>query len=199
MGNNYFDDRTTARQLLFWSVTTRRQLDRFEACVADLLSIEIRHSQLPGELIWRSEAERHLTLVAAANLARALKLFPEAKGAAPELLAILTVMRSVLEHWDAHLPVFQDPEAVPERSGKSFAKRFPDSLPWSSFAWNSHQGPMLLAGQISAAELHEALDELEATVLQRWPSMAEYIPERPPSPWVGGEEPSDRWWPKPKE
>lgn len=198
--DTYFDDHMTARQILFWSVTTRRQLDRWGACVAEALRCANDHSQPPGELVWRSEAERHLALVAAANLARALKLLPQAYAPIPELLPILTDIRNVLEHWDEHLPAFLSySKGALKLSGRNFAERFPDSIPWSAFAWNSHQGPMLLARKISAAELHEALDQLEASVLRKWSSMAEYIPERPPSPWIGDEEPRDRWWPRPTE
>lgn len=136
-------------------------------------------------------------LVAAANLGRALDL-PRASEDRPELLEILTTMRNVLEHWDEHLPAFlsADPDRVPLRSGKSFAERFPDKIPWSSFAWDSSQGPMILAGKIPAAELHEALDQLDAAVHRIWPSMAANASKRAPSPWVGGKEPRDRWCPK---
>jgi hypothetical protein len=157
----------------------------------------IGKEQLPGELVWRSEAERHLTLVAAAHLARSLDL-PKADVASPELLSILRDMRNVQEHWDEYLPGFlSSPRGILKRSGKRFAEHFPDSVPWSSFAWNSKDGPMLLAGKISAAELHEALDQIETAVLQAWPSLTEFVPEQVPSPWT--DTPGEGWWPKPEE
>jgi hypothetical protein len=66
----YFNDMMIDRQLLFWTIATRRELERWEARVAEIIRLGLQSASLPGLLVWLSEAERHFVFVAARNLVR---------------------------------------------------------------------------------------------------------------------------------
>jgi hypothetical protein len=68
MATEFFDELMIDRQLLLWTTATRRQLERWERCVAEIVRFGLRDSPLPGQLVWRSETERHFVFVAARNL-----------------------------------------------------------------------------------------------------------------------------------
>ena len=195
----YFNEHAIDRELLLWAVATRRQLDRWEACVAEIVRLG---QALPGELVWRSSAERHLVFVSARHLVRATALSNDPPLDAP-LSDGITDVRNLLEHWDENAPIFNKwPQVIPEGdakrrfpSRKRFAEQHPEVTPFSSFAWDSTSGPKLLP-TIPAHMLHAALDVVEAAVLQRRPELAEFVSERDPSPWLGEDAGNDRWWPK---
>jgi hypothetical protein len=76
--DEYFDDVMVDRQRLLWTMATRRQLERWEPIVAAAVRDRWigRH---PSEAdVWLAEIERHLALVAARNLVRALE--PASRG-----------------------------------------------------------------------------------------------------------------------
>jgi hypothetical protein len=144
---------------------------------------------------WSGQIEHHFALVAAGNLLDALDL-PPTSGVPIDstLRAELTDGRNLLEHWAEHLPVFYVSlrSEEPKLSGKSFAARNPESSPFWWLRWNPKAGALLMP-QVSAPQLHELLDAVEADVLANDPALADYVQPRAPSPWVhvNGE-----WWPK---
>jgi hypothetical protein len=74
--DDYFDDRMVNRQRLLWTIATRRQLERWEPIVATATLGSFAGRQPDSADIWSAEIERHLALVAARNLFRALALDP---------------------------------------------------------------------------------------------------------------------------
>ena len=99
MVGDYFGDGMVNRQRLFWSVATRRQLDRWEPFVAAAVRRDLTRQTLGGAEIWAAEMEHHFALVAARNLIRALDL-PPASGVAidPTVRAELIEGRDLSEH-----------------------------------------------------------------------------------------------------
>ena len=196
MSGGYFDETMVNRQRLLWAVATRRQLERWEPLVAAAHLDWLAGGQPDGADVWSAEVEHHFALVAAGNLLDALDLPP--KTGVPvdaTLRAELIDGRNLHEHWTEHLPVFNvspRPEE-PKLSGKSFAERNPESNPFWWLRWNPKTGAQLMP-QVSAPQLHELLDAVEAEVLSRDGALREYVPPRAPSPWIvqNGE-----WWPKP--
>jgi hypothetical protein len=78
------------------------------------------------------------------------------------------------------------------RSGKSYAARNPRHGPYDWLAWRNTTGARLLP-HVAAPALHKLFDGVEADVLESNPALADFLPEREPSPWlyIDGE-----WWPK---
>jgi hypothetical protein len=198
VASQYFGGLMVDRQLLFWTVTTRRQLERWEACVAEMVSLGLEGKQDPGQLVWRGEAEHHFMFLAARNLVRAAELLAEPL-IDTALAETLKDVRDLLEHWDENMPIFNGHSngVPPRKSGKQFAARNPKATPYWSSEWNSKEGPLLFPSGPPAAELHDALDGVETSVIHRRPELIEYIPERADQPWLGDEWGEDRWFPKP--
>jgi hypothetical protein len=145
MAAQYFGRLMVDRQLLFWTVTTRRQLERWEACVAELVSLGLRSEPEPGQLVWRGEAEHHCFMfLAARNLVRAAEVAAESL-IETSFAETLKDVRDLLEHWDQNMPIFNgnSKEVPPRPSGKRFAARNPTATPYWSSEWNSKQGPLL--------------------------------------------------------
>jgi hypothetical protein len=186
------------RQLLFWAIATRSQLERWEVCVAEIISVELQSDKPSGQLIWRSQAEHHFMFLAARNLVRAVEIAAES-SIEGTLAENLKDVRDLLEHWDENMPVFNTrPRGVPPRlSGQRFAGRNPSATPYWSSTWNSTKGPLLFPSGPSASELHKTLDRVEASVLSRRPELTEFIPARTVQPWLGDDWGKDRWFPKP--
>jgi hypothetical protein len=187
------------RELLIWSIATRRELDRWEAHVAEITLLGFAKEKLSGRLNWETSTERHFTFVAARNMVRALNLV------APDLVDqhvkdTLRAVRNVLEHWDDYMPIFNvTPRASIPRKGFSAGTWFSEhheGSPFSAWAWNSSTGPKLLQ-KFPASDLRAALDAVDRWVLEQDPVFAEYIPPVVPSPWFGPEAGRDQWWPKP--
>jgi hypothetical protein len=134
--------------------------------------------------------------VAARNLLRALDLEPPSGLAIdPTIRAELREGRDLVEHWPENLPVFnvtprrEDP---PRPSGKAFAARNPQHGPYNWLSWSSKKGAELLPN-VSATELHELLDAVEAEVLASDSELSRFVPARAVSPW---HRENGEWWPK---
>jgi hypothetical protein len=198
MAAQYFGRLMVDRQLLFWTVTTRRQLERWEVCVAELVSLGLQSKPEPGQLVWRGEAEHHFMFLAARNLVRAAEVAAESL-IETSFAETLKDVRDLLEHWDENMPIFNgnSKEVPPRPSGKRFAARNPTGTPYWSSEWNSKEGPLLFPKGPPAAKLHDALDRVQSFVVQRRPELMEYIPERSDQPWLGDDWGKDRWCPNP--
>jgi hypothetical protein len=198
MASQYFERLMLDRQILFWAITTRRQLERWEACVAEIISLHLQSNKPPGQLTWRSQAEHHFVFLAARNLVRAAELAVESSIETP-LAETLKDVRDLLEHWDENMPVFNSrPKGIPPRpSGKRFAERNPTATPYWSSAWDSKKGPLLFPSGPPAADLHNAVDRVETSVTGRRPELIKFIPERIDQPWLGDDWGENRWFPKP--
>jgi hypothetical protein len=135
--------------------------------------------------------------LAARNLVRAAEIAAES-SIERTLADNLKDVRDLLEHWDENMPVFNTrPRGAPPRlSGKRFAERNPKATPYWATTWNSINGPLLFPTGPSAAELHNALDQVEASVTRRRPELIRFIPERTDQPWLGDDWGNDRWFPK---
>jgi hypothetical protein len=72
----YFNELMLNRQRLLWALATRRQLERWEPLVAAAVLDGFAGRQSADTDVWSAEIERHLVLVAARNLLRALELPP---------------------------------------------------------------------------------------------------------------------------
>jgi hypothetical protein len=198
MASQYFGRLIVDRQLLFWTVTTRRQLERWEVCVAELVRLGLHSKPEPGQLVWQGEAEHHFMFLAARNLVRAAEVAAESL-IETSFAETLKDVRDLLEHWDENMPIFNgnSKEVPPRPSGKRFSTRNPTATPYWSSEWNSKEGPLLFPSGPPAAKLHDALDRVESFVVQRRPELTEYIPERTDQPWLGDDWGKDRWFPKP--
>jgi hypothetical protein len=194
----YFAEISGLRQALLWSVATRRQLDRWEALVAEQLRCEIyENERADGIVIWEAEAERHFTFVAARNLLRAIEVSGLPVQVDPLAAETIRSVRDLLEHWDENRPVFNVwPHDVqpPRPSGQRFANRNPGLTPYDPTAWSGLDGPKV-APELPASRIHSLLDDVEREVIVRSPMLAEYVPVRPPSPWLGDGSGTYRWWP----
>jgi hypothetical protein len=195
---SYFSDGMARRQRLVWAVATRQQLARWEPLVAEFVAASFkRAAQVPEPDIWRAEYEHHFALVAARNLIRALDLRPiPGLHLDPVLRAEVIDGRDLHEHWDENMGVFNVTprvETPPRRSGRDFADRNPERSPYWWYGWGNKTGALLLPN-VTAFAVHELLDRVEEHEVAEDPSLAGFVPQRAPSPWIfeNGE-----WWPKP--
>lgn len=194
LDSEYFSGLMARRQALLWAIATRRQLDRWEALVASIVREQVSAA---GTVVWEAEVERHFALIAGRNLLWALDLPGSEVVVDRSALETVKNLRDVHEHWNENMPVFNvSPlqEAPPRKSGQTLAAQEPDRTPFSQFAWNSTEGPMLWSG-LPAATLRAVLDEIEEQVLAADPSLERFRPPRAPSPWLGEAAGADRWWP----
>lgn len=186
---DHFGALGTRRHTLFWIVATRRQMDRWEPLVAEFLRHQLRKKQLPGELIWQGEAERHMAVVAARNLVRCVEDLPAPVATLdPGLAQRIKDARDLLEHWDDNAPVFNvtpTQERPPRSSGRRFLEQQPGRSPYCWWRWTNHDGAFLAPG-LPAEELREALDRAQREVLDADPELARFVPAANPSPWRGG-------------
>lgn len=196
---DYFDGPMLSRARLFWSVATRRQLERWEPIVAAFYLDLWADRETYGADIWSAEIEHHFALVAANNLLRALDLDPETSVPVdPTVRAELREVRDLHEHWDENLGVFNvtpRPVEPKHRSGKRFAERNPDISPYDWLRFSPRTGAQL-SPNVYAPVIHELLDAVDADVLDGDRSFAEFIPPRAPSPWLHED---GEWWPKAAE
>jgi hypothetical protein len=193
---DYFDGLMVNRSRLVWSIATRRQLERWEPLVAANVHLGWRNQQLDSERIWLAETEHHFVLIAARNLLRALELPPASVvPLEPTMRKEIIEGRDLHEHWVENLPVFnttpRPTENLRHRSPKDFDARNPMRGPYDWLAWDNKQGALLLP-HVSAAELHELVDEAESEVLALDSTLQRFVPLRPPSPWIRD---NDEWWP----
>lgn len=195
MADGYFDQTMVNRQRLFWAVSTRRQLERWEPLVASVVRVQ---PLIPDCVtVWSAETEHHFLLIAARNLFKALDLDPPMKVSVdPTLRSELIEGRDLHEHWVENMPVFNvtPRDAQPQYpTGQSFAARNPDHGPYWWLDWSNKTGARIMPN-VPAPAFHDLLDAVEAGVLSDDPELGDCMPPRAPSPWVneGGE-----WWPKP--
>lgn len=195
VADDYFSGLAVTRQRLLWTVATRQQLGRWEPLVAEFArGLWGQGPGLRDGAIWQAAIEHHFALIAARNLIRAVDL-PDGDRIPidPALRAELVEGRDLHEHWDDNMPVFNitpRPRQPTHRSGKDFAARNPRSGPYDWLRWSSKTGPMLLPN-VSAADLHELLDRVEASAVASDPPLGRFIPPRLPSSWTTG--PYGRW------
>lgn len=189
----YWKPSAIRRETLFWVVATRIQVRRWEVAHAPIVRAAVIDDREPdGAAIWEAQRERHLAFVSARNLVRALNL----KGQEVEVDRTLNVMhwgRDLLEHWDENLPIFNQrprPQDPKYPSGRNYADWYEEHSPFSFGAWRGGVGP-LLTPDLPVAELHAALDEIEAQILAAAPQMRKYLRNPPPSPWT------EEGWPAP--
>lgn len=197
----YFSPHVVHREVLVWVLATRRQLDRWETLVASLLRSHLRGRREPSREVWEAQTERHLALVAAAHIRRAVGLPGWTGDIDTKVLDVLGDLRNTLEHWDENLPVFSispKQDDPPRPSGRRLAEGQPEGFPFSMFAWNGTEGPVLWPG-LPASTVREVLDRLEAHVLSQAKDLRRFVPAREPSPWLGESAGADRWWPKPDD
>jgi hypothetical protein len=196
---DYFDGLMVNRQRLLWAIATRRQLERWEPIVAASVREDFGDRTFPDVDIWLGEIERHFVLVAARNLMRALELDPASTVAIEETMRDeLIEGRDLVEHWPDNLPVFNvRPRSgpPPRRSGQEFAKRNPERSPYNWLQWESRQEAMLLPN-VSAPQLHQLVDVVEAEVLASDETLSRFVPPREPSPWIHED---GEWWPRPAQ
>ncbi len=175
-----------ARQVMLWVQASRRQVRRWEVCVARFNAALLAGRNPDAVDAWSAEIERHLALVAARNLIVAVRNANGRFGELPDEMATdLTDLRHVHEHWDEQRPAFADhrnPGPL-ERSGASIAARHPKQNPFGSLEWSSVSGPRLGLG-VSCADLHSELDRLEAEVLAYAPNLQGFVLAPLPSPWT---------------
>lgn len=175
------------RQRLLWAVATRRQLERWEPLVADFVRALMADRQPDGKAVWAAQVEHHFTLIAAHNVLQALGLTRTSSVAVdPILRDELKAGRDLLEHWPQNMPIFMAtprPAQPGYPSGQRFAARNPDEGPYGGLDWTNTTGALLLP-RVSAPELHDLLDAVEADVLGRDASFREYVSARAPSPWI---------------
>jgi hypothetical protein len=201
MSDPYFDELMVNQMRLRWAVATRRQLERWEPLVAAFARSQLNCGPHGRADTWAAWMEHHFALVAARNLLRALDLTPTAGVSIdPTMSAEIIEGRDLHEHWPENMPVFNvspPPAKPPRRSGKEFATRNPSSgnYPYWWLGWSRTTGPRLLP-HVTAPELHELLNEIEADAVANVPSLSEYIPARAPSSWVHH---NGQWWPKPSD
>lgn len=192
------DELMQNRQLLLWVRATRRQLLRWERLVAKSVRAGMQGADRHDADAWDTDIEKHLTLVAANNMLRALENADDRfTPVRTDLARDLRNQRDLHEHWDEQMPAFYN-AAQPGpllRGGSKFAELYPGERPFASLAWNGTDGPVLGPGLV-ASELHEVLDQVQAEVLATAPSLARFVTAAEPSPWLGLEHGRDRWWPR---
>lgn len=151
----------------------------------------------PNSAVWEMRVEHHFALIALRDMIQAHDQIDDAPTIDPALRSRLIAVRDLLEHWNENLPVFNAGEGAPGyRSGKWFAAEHPGDTPFLAFMnWNSTHGPMI-APDTPASEVREVLDAMERYVLQRHPQLSDFLPERAASPWLGGDDRGDRWYPR---
>jgi hypothetical protein len=197
--DDYFSGTMVLRQRLFWTVATRRQLERWESILAPYLRDRFRGQKPEKLVVWSAEIEHHFALIAARNLLRALDLDPPSNVSIdPTLRAELIEGRDLNEHWTDNMPVFNvTPRRVQprRRSGRNFAERNPRRGPYWWLGWSSKTGARLLP-HVTAPALHEVLDGVEAEVLAERQELRKYLVPRAPSPWI---QVDGEWWPGPAE
>jgi hypothetical protein len=199
LGDDYFDPLMANRQVMFWVVATRQQLDRWEPLVACFVRESWSEpAAVDGALVWRTNIEHHFALIAVRNLLRALALLEPPFKVSEKLAAELIAGRDLHEHWVENMPIFnRRPRTTepPRKSGQSFAARNPDRSPYLAMNWNSKAGPLLLPS-VPASEVHSLLDDAQQAVLRDQPEFSSYLLPRPEeSPWEAVER-LGRWWPR---
>jgi hypothetical protein len=188
------------RQLLLWVRATRHQLRRWEIALAAVVAADLTGGpKADGHQIWDVQIHRHLALVAANNLVRAIDNADGRFSSFPDdLTTDIRNQRDIQEHWDEQWPAFYsvDSPGPLRRGGVIFAQRHPDWSPFSFLGWSS-DGPLLGPGlALEAIEGH--LSVLEAEVIATAPQLASFLTDPPPSPWLQAEArtPDYRWWPR---
>jgi hypothetical protein len=146
---------------------------------------------------WQGELERHMLLIAARNLVKAIELLDCPPVVDPVVRAELIETRDLLEHWTENMPVFNvtpRPRQPGYRSGKDFAGRNAEHGPYCWWSWNALRGP-LVTPNVSGEQLRLFVDDTVEAALTVRPDMAEYVLPSPPSCFRKPKAPDDWWWP----
>lgn len=191
----YFEG-TQPRQILFWAVAARRQMDRWEPLVVEHLSGTYPdRPKMAGERIWLGELEHHFSVVALDHMLDALKLWPN-KVRLPDLLSSeVAEVRDLSTHWIENMPIFNTrprPREPKFKTGRSYAARNPTRTPYDWFAWDATRGA-LLTPNVAAEEARAATQRAVDAVLLEEPQLARFVPPVEPSPWERDD--AGRWWP----
>jgi hypothetical protein len=102
----------------------------------------------------------HFVLVALTHLDRALRqphVTAEIRELAfdSDLSKMILDARNIHEHWAEQRDDFMDHDRPKRKSGKSYAERFPNAMPWSS-SW-SHLDGHVIAGVVPLERVREQL------------------------------------------
>lgn len=190
-----------ARALAWWSVATRIALNEWEPLVAVFIrDLFAGRPPAGGHLAWTTQREHHYALLSARHVLRAAALLDPPMSVDPDLAADIAAGRDLLEHWDQNQPIFNvtPRRAEPKyKSGKGFAERNPGTSPYWGRGWDARRGPLLLPN-LPASAVHGLVDEAVTTALTLAPSLAPYVPERAPSPWIDDPD-VHGYWPRQQE
>lgn len=145
--------------LSHWTWSCKLQIRRFFKSFEATQKPEFKSDLNRRRRFSRLSYDKHMVLVAAANLNRALK---EASTVTPDLKltedlrVALVRLRDVYEHWNEHRTSFRQAGRPKSRAGKNLHEEFPSAAPWS-FEWHPG-GDVVVAGVVS---LRAFLGELE--------------------------------------
>lgn len=200
MSDEYFDPYVRVLKVLFWAKATQIQMERWEPLVAQNLASELQKStpKPATDIIWRIDIERHFVLVAAAQLISALKFAQFAVQAPAEMAAQIEAGRDLNEHWQDNMPIFNTHPRTgtpPRDSGKAFAASNPRSGPYGGWNWHSNFGPLVLP-KVPASRLQDLVQRVKERAVADSPNLGDFVHEWQASPWVGGDDPNNRWYPR---
>lgn len=183
------NDGLEEQDILRWLHSTRRQLRRWEYVFVEEVAAVVQNGNPGWTINWAIETERHLTLISANHLHRALKAAEGRFGGLPENWGEeIPVLRSMHEHGDEQREALPKWAEVPlTKSAKKYAERYPGHSPYGAVGWSD--GPELGPG-IGSNAFNRFLDDLEARVIEAAPRWAETRQVGlPPPPWAGVSQP----------
>jgi len=128
------DDTMQNRQMMLWIRGTLRQVRRWEIALAVNIRAQLANQSPEPHEIWDAQIERHLALVAANNLLRAIDNADGRFTTMPgDMARDIRNQRDLQEHWDEQWPAFYNstkPGPL-KRGGTVFAASYPGSSPYS--------------------------------------------------------------------
>lgn len=196
---DYWDSQSKAGRVAAWAGASQVQFERWEPLVAQQVAAAFDAKYpMPSRLVWQMDMERHFLLVAIDHLMTALKFaqFPVQMPMKPAIE--LENARNLIEHWQEHMPTFNStprPQlSTKYPSASAFAVVNPTGTPFSSLEWGSTVGPKLLP-RVTADEVKRVVEAVTARLVLDHPNLAPFFHEWEPSPWIGGDDPSDKWFP----
>lgn len=193
----YFEDIGKTREVAYWTTATQVQLERWEPLVAESILLEWKKQTAGGALVWQIDMERHFVLISATHLITAMK-FAMYPVPIDEILTVeIPAGRDLLEHWKENIPVFNmHPRSAQPKypSGKAFAALNPRQGPYDGGAWDNQVGPKLLPN-VPATALRGLVEQVKTQLVKDRPSYRKFFHDWAQSPWHGGDDPSDRWYP----
>lgn len=194
----HFDPPALHCEVLLWADAARAQLDRWEPLVAERVRRGLYEEDPEPRSYWQAYQERHFCVNAARHMFRALELLGNPVAVDETLRAELKESRDLHEHWDENMPVFNTmprPREPRFASGRAFADRNPHRGPYYAAAW-SNNGGAKITPNVTAVQLRDVLDAVEAYVLEQHPELQKHLrPRSETSPWITDEH--GEIWPRP--